>query len=80
MPGALRYTAEVQPGHRIEISDPQLREGDQVDVIVVQADKHGTARSTMLDLTASLPIGPRSAATWAEVEQLLQQERDSWGV
>ncbi len=37
MQTALRFSATVQPGHRIEITDPHLPEGECVEVVVMNA-------------------------------------------
>jgi hypothetical protein len=75
----LHLLTKVLPGNRIEVTNPQLNEGDQVEVIVKVAPKaQVNQHSTVLDFLDSLPPGPRSASTWAEVERQFREERDSW--
>ena len=79
MQSAFHTTATVLHGNRVEVTAPELREGDSVEVIVVLPEK--TAASpprSMLEFVQSLPPGPRSAATWNELEERFQEERDSW--
>ena len=83
MQAALRLTTRVLPGHRLEIVAPELTDGDAVDVFVVlprvtTQPPQPTVRGSVWELIESLPPGPRSAATWEEVERNLQEDRDSW--
>ena len=83
MQTALRVTTRVLPGHRVEIVAPELTDGEAVEVFVVmpspadplpEAQMHGS----VWELIQTLPPGPRSAPTWAEIERNLQEDRDSW--
>ncbi|MCX6359969.1 MAG: hypothetical protein NT029_09190 [Armatimonadetes bacterium] len=83
MPTALRLDATVLPGHRLEVTAPELPEGALVRLIVMLpsaevAEPGGKGRMSMLDLIDSLPQGPRSAPTWEAVERGLRAERDAW--
>jgi hypothetical protein len=60
------------------VSDPQLPEGQAVDVVVSVPGPASNAGGSMLDLIGSMPAGPRSAATWEELERDLERERASW--
>lgn len=77
---ALHVMTKVRPGHRIEISVPQLAEGESVEVFLIasrrQADPGG--RRSMLEFLGTLPPGPRSSRTWKAFERALQEERVSW--
>jgi hypothetical protein len=68
----------VLPGHRLEISDPQLPEGAKVEVIVVLPARPERQYGSALEFLESLPAGPRAFKTWEEYEQHLREERDSW--
>jgi hypothetical protein len=70
--------ATVLPGHRIEVSAPELPEGVKVEVIVVLPEQPKTQRISMLELLKSLPPGPRAFPTWEEYERHLREEKDSW--
>jgi hypothetical protein len=78
MPTNLRLETTVLPGHRLEISDPQLPEGAKVEVIVVLPDQPKPPRMSVLEFLESLPPGPRAFPTWEEYERHLQEEKDAW--
>jgi hypothetical protein len=75
---ALHTTASVQPGNKIEVTALELAVGQAVDVFLIPRPAESSAGRTILELLDSLPQGPRSAATWDEVERQFQQERDAW--
>jgi hypothetical protein len=81
MKPALYTTARVLPGRRIEISTPELREGQEVQVIVVaepapvQPDR---PKGDIIEFIDSLPDRHRSAEYWRERDREFQEERDSW--
>jgi hypothetical protein len=77
MRSALHVTAKVLPGHKIEISTPELSEGDTVEVFLVLPEPSSPARRSALDLLESLP-GQRLFQTAEEADRYLQEERDSW--
>ncbi len=76
---ALHTTARVQPGSRIEITAPELKEGQDVDVFLIPRPSESQTRGSVLEFLDSLPPGPRSAPTWDDIERQFQEERDSWG-
>jgi hypothetical protein len=78
MQSALRLETTVLPGHRLEVSAPELPEGARVEVIVVLPEEPSRERRSMLDLLATLPPGPLLFRTPEEVNRYLQEERDSW--
>lgn len=84
MQAAIKLNTKVLPGHRIEVTAPELPENSEVELIIVLPEKTDTQADnspnyiSALDLIESLPPGPRSAPTWEEVERNFQQERDSW--
>jgi hypothetical protein len=78
MHAALRTETIVLPGHRLEITAPELPEGARVEVIVVLPEKLQPRFGSALEFLESLPPGPRAFKTWEEYEQHLQKERDSW--
>jgi hypothetical protein len=75
---AFHVTARVQSGNKIEITAPELREGQDVDVFLVPRPSESLPRRSVLELLDSLPPGPRSAPTWDEIERRFQEGRDSW--
>ncbi len=66
MQTARRIEATVPPGHRREISAPELPEGAQVEVIVVLPEKAEPRFASALEFLESLPPGPRAFRTWKE--------------
>jgi hypothetical protein len=77
MQKALRMETTVLPGHRLEISAPELPEGAKVEVIVVLPEKPQPQFASALEFLESLPPGPRAFPTWEEYERHLREERDS---
>lgn len=78
MQSALRTLTTILPGHRLEITDSELPEGAEVEVIVVLLEKAAPRRLSMLEFLDSLPAGPREFSSWEEYERFLQEEKDSW--
>ncbi len=78
MQSALRVETTILPGHRLEISDPELPEGAKVEVIVVLPEKPQPRRMSMLEFLATLPPGPLLFKTPEEANRYLQEERGSW--
>jgi hypothetical protein len=78
MQPALRLETTVLPGHRLEVSDPELPEGVKVEVIVVLPKKPEPQFGSALEFLESLPPGPRAFKTWEECERHLREEKDSW--
>ena len=77
MQAAIRTHAKVLPGNRLEITSPELPEGQTVEVIVL-IDRAAKPRQGVLEFLDSLPPGPRSYPTWEELERAFQEERNSW--
>ena len=75
---ALHVTARVQAGSRVEITAPELKEGQDVDIFVIPRPDEGLSRMSPVDLLDRLPAGPRSASTWDEIERQFHEERDAW--
>ena len=75
---ALHTTARVQFGNKIEITAPELKEGQDVDVFLIPRPSATHPRRSVLEFLDSLPPGPRSAPTWDEIERQFQEERDAW--
>lgn len=78
MQTALRLETTVLPGHRLEVSAPELPEGVKVEVIVVLPEQSNPRRMPMLEFLESLPPGPRAFKTWEEYEQHLREEKGAW--
>jgi hypothetical protein len=78
MQSALRMETTILPGHRLEISAPELPEGVKVEVIVVLPEQPKPQFGSALEFLESLPSGPRAFKTWEEYEQHLKEERNAW--
>ena len=80
MQTALRLETTILPGHRLELSAPELPEGARVEVIVVLPEKPRPQTISMLEFLETLPPGPspRCFPTWEEYERHLQEEKDAW--
>ena len=74
----IRVETTVLPGHRVDVSDPDLPEGAKVDVIVRMQENPPQRKMSVLELVQSLPPGPRAYPTWEEYERRLQEEKNSW--
>lgn len=78
MQSTLRMETTVLPGHRLELTAPELPEGAKVEVIVVLPSSSEPQFASALEFLQSLPPGPRAFKTWDEYEQHLREERNSW--
>jgi hypothetical protein len=78
MQSAIRLETTIQPGHRLEISDPALPEGATVEVIVVLPKETAPPRQSMLEFLATLPPGPLLFQTAEEADRHIREERDAW--
>jgi hypothetical protein len=78
MQTVLRLETTVLPGHRLEVTSPELPDGAKVEVIVVLPHQPTAHRLSMLEFLESLPAGPRAFKTWEEYEQHLRAEKDAW--
>ena len=69
-----RTTAQVGPGHRIEIVAPELTEGERVEVTVRRAGSSQVEETAFVALRAlNLPVG--NEARWQDRERELEQRR-----
>lgn len=76
---AVRLHAVVQPGHRVEVESPDLKVGDEVEVLVLQTSPAATApRRHILDVLDSVPADLRGRRTVEEVDRAMDEERDAW--
>ena len=76
---ALRTKVVVLPGGRVEISSPDLRAGQTVEVIVLLPEPGPTDdQGSVLDLIESLGPGPHLFNSPEDVDRYLNEERDSW--
>ena len=76
---ALHTTVRVQSGNKIEITAPELHEGQDVDVFLIPRPSETPPRPSVLEFLDSLPPGSSSVPEhWMQVERQFQEERDAW--
>ena len=78
MQTALRMETTILPGHRLEISAPELPEGATVQVIVLLPETPVLPQLSMLEFLKTLPPRPLLFETPADADRYLREERDSW--
>ena len=77
MQSPIHISATVQPGHKIEVTDPQLTEGDSVEMLLFVAPRDKTSKLSAVSIIESLH-GHRLFQSPEEVDRYLQEERNSW--
>jgi hypothetical protein len=77
LPTALHITPHVLPANKIEITMPEFQIRADVDGFAVPRLSETPLRPCVLEFLDPLPLGPRSAPTWYEVERQFQAERDA---
>ena len=81
---AIRLTARVLPGKRVEFTAPELTEGADVDIFVALPQEIAPPAApdkqyvSALDFIASLPPSTLTAADWERIERELQEEKNAW--
>lgn len=83
----IRIETTILPGRRIEITSPHLPDSGPVEVLVVvpgsssdvpAAAEPETSPGSIVEFLDSLPVGPRSAASWQELDTAFDEERRAW--
>ncbi len=78
----VRVRTLVLKGGRVEVSSPQLKEGEAVEVDIRSASPSQTdldeGRRRILELIDSLPPDSRTEQEWADYERQFQEQRESW--
>jgi hypothetical protein len=77
MQSAIKVTAVVQPGGKIEVTAPELESGGTVEIIILGPEKNRVAKRSALDILAEAP-GHRLFKTTEEVDSYMREERDAW--
>ena len=75
MTHAVKTTAIVQDGGRVQIVSPELTPGARVEVIVLQASD---AKRPSIDEILAGYAGGRLFQTAEQVDRYLRAERDAW--
>lgn len=76
MQAALKFTTRILPGGKIQIADPDLKEGEEAELIVFLSQQAGGRRS-VVEVLASAPGHPLFQNA-TDVDSYLREERDSW--
>jgi hypothetical protein len=77
MATAMYIKTTVLPGGRIEVSAPELVEGQQATVFVVLEEKVQEPKRTLSEILRDYP-GGQLFKTAADVDAYIRAERDSW--
>lgn len=80
MNAAFHTTTTVLPGHRIEISAPELQEGQLVQVVVIGATAQPPRRKpgpSGLEIIESYQ-GPPLFGSVEAIDRHVNEERDTW--
>ena len=77
MQTALKMKTRVLPGNRIEVTSPELTEGEEVE-ISVSVHEGRTSHFTLREIAESIEPGPRQFETWEAYQGFLRNEKDSW--
>ena len=77
MSGPLHIRTQVLAGGRVELSDPELAEGEVVDVVVTPIAPSLEKREAFVRFLRGLPSN-RTLQEWEQFERYYQTERDSW--
>lgn len=80
MSATVRMTTTVLPGHKIEITAPELPVGGTVEVTVMVPTPTPPApgEKGVLDFLNSLKLKPKTAEEWEQFERDFQEEKNSW--
>jgi hypothetical protein len=77
MQSIIHLTTKVLDGHRVEICDPNLPEGQSVEVILYPTVAKPAEVTSVLSVVESLK-GHRLFSTPQDVDRYLHEERSSW--
>jgi len=73
----LHISTTVQSGNKIEVTDPHLKEGDSVEMLLYVSPPEKSARRSAVSIIESLH-GHRLFQSAQEVDRFLEEERNSW--
>jgi hypothetical protein len=76
MHSIIQIQTRMLPGNRVEITSPELAEGEIVDVTVSKSQPSRPERS-VLEMIESFPVG-RIFKSANEIDTFLAEERRSW--
>jgi len=77
MQAAFHITTKILPGNKIEIQVPEGAIGEDIEVIILLPEKQRTSKRDVLEILADAhALG--SFRTPEEIDQYIQDEKDSW--
>ena len=81
---AIRIHARVLPGKRLDVYSSELREGANVEIIVLQSENAKTNADVpdtmgVWDWLQSLPPSNYTMEDWERIEREMKEEKDAWG-
>ena len=84
MQSALKLTTKVLPGKRVEVTAPELIDGEDIEIIILKAGNGAVAEpprqfKDAAEFLDSLTPVERTPEEWAEIEREFYEERNSWG-
>jgi len=84
MQSALKVKTRVLPGKRVEVTAPELVEGEDVELIILKPEAVSAAEppkqfKSVIEFIDSLKPVERTPEEWAEIEREFYEERNSWG-
>ena len=82
----IRIRTKVLSGKRVEVTSPELTEGDEIEVVLHAKEPSNVEKPTesqeekagIWDYIQSLPPSNLTMEDWAEIERDFQEGRDSW--
>jgi hypothetical protein len=71
-----KLVTTVRPGHRVEVTTPEVEVGRRVEVTVVEEQLPVPIRGRAF--LHSLPRIQHTPEEWSEIDRQFQEERDAW--
>jgi uncharacterized protein (DUF3084 family) len=78
MQSALHIKTQVLPGNKIEIQSDNLVMGETVDVFVVIPQNGVKKKSSVMDIIKKIRHNRTCFKTAEEIDQQIQEEKESW--
>ena len=78
---ALRLKTRTLAGKRLDVTIPELEEGEEVEIIVLRSESQipsSTDFTTFHEFLHTVASGPHPFQTWEEYERALKQEKEAW--
>jgi hypothetical protein len=79
---AIRMKTRVLSDKRIEITVPELKEGDDVELFIILPESPAPDAprkfKDVIEFIDSLPGRNRTSEEWAALERGLQEEKEAW--